>query len=110
MTMQIFRISFHNNGKVYQLHAQQVLPGDLYGFVQIRGLMFDEHTSVVVDPAEERLKEEFSGVSCVQVPMHAVIRVDQVEKQGQNKILDLESDHSNVTPFPIPGNRPDGSA
>ena len=22
--MRIFRVSFHNNGKVYQLHAQQV--------------------------------------------------------------------------------------
>ncbi len=102
--MRIFRISFHNNGKVYQLHAQQVLQGDLYGFVEIRELLFGEHTSVVIDPAEERLKNEFAGVQRLLLPMHAVIRIEEVEKRGQNKILDLDGPISNVTPFPPPSN------
>ena len=101
--MQIFRVSFHNNGKVYQLHAEQVGQGELYGFVEIRELLFDEHTSVVIDPAEERLKDEFAGVTRILVPMHAVIRVDEVAKRGQNKILDLDGSNANVTPFPLPG-------
>jgi len=49
--MHIFRVSFLNNGKVYQLHAQQVAQGDLYGFVSISDLLFDEHTAIVIDPA-----------------------------------------------------------
>jgi len=32
--------------------------------------------------------------------MHAVIRIDEVEKRGQNKIIELEAG-SNVTPFPV---------
>ena len=106
--MQIFRVSFHNNGKVYQLHAEQVVQGELYGFVEIRGLLFHEHTSVVIDPAEEKLKDEFSGVESIQIPMHAVIRIDRVEQRGQNKILELDGSTSNVTPFPMPGNSPEG--
>jgi len=106
--MQIFRVSFHNNGKVYQLHAEQVVQGELYGFVEIRGLLFHEHTSVVIDPAEEKLKDEFSGVGSIQIPMHAVIRIDRVEQRGQNKILELDGSTSNVTPFPMPGNSPEG--
>ncbi len=101
--MQIFRILFHNNGKLYQLHAQQVQQADIYGFVEIRGLLFEQHTSVVIDPSEERLKDEFKGVEKILVPMHAVTRIDQVEAQGQNKILDLDGGVSNVTPFPLPG-------
>ena len=99
--MRIFRITFVNQGKIYQLHAESVRQGELYGFVEISGLLFDEHTTVVIDPAEERLKDEFAGVARVQVPMHAVIRIDEVDKRGQNKILDLDS-HANVTPFPSP--------
>ncbi len=97
--MRIFRISFHNQGKVYQLHAEQVGQGELYGFVEITGLLFNEHTSVVIDPAEERLKDEFSGTSRILVPMHAVIRIDEVEKRGQNMIFDV-GDTSNITTFP----------
>ena len=105
--MQIFRISFHNNGKVYQLHAEQVSQADLYGFVAVSGLQFNEHTSVVIDPAEEKLKDEFGDVSRIFVPMHAVIRIDEVTKRGQNKILDMDGNSSNVTAFPMPGKKPE---
>lgn len=100
--MRIFRVSFHNNGKVYQLHAQQVAQGELYGFIEIRDLLFGEHTSVVIDPAEERLKDEFSGVQRLILPLHAVIRIEEVESRGQNKILDLDGTVGNITPFPMP--------
>lgn len=104
--MQIFRILFHNNGKLYQLHARQVAQGDIYGFVEIRGLMFEQHTSVVIDPSEERLKNEFEGVEKILLPMHAVVRIDQVETQGENRILELDGSVTNVTPFPLPGKEP----
>jgi hypothetical protein len=97
--MRIFRITFHNQGKVYQLHAEEVSQGDLYGFVEIRNLLFDEHISVVIDPSEERLKDEFANTRRLLVPMHAVIRIEEVEKRGQNLIFDT-GDQSNVTPFP----------
>ena len=100
--MRIYRVSFHNSGKVYQLHAQQVTQAELYGFIEVRDLLFGEHTSVVIDPAEERLKSEFSGVQGLMLPMHAVIRIEEVEKRGQNKILDIDGSISNIHPFPLP--------
>ena len=101
--MQIFRILFHNNGKLYQLHARQASQSDIYGFVELRELMFEQHSSLVIDPAEERLKNEFAGVEKIFVPVHAIVRIDQVEEQGQNKILELDGHISNITPFPLPG-------
>jgi len=103
--MRIFCITFHNQSKVYRLHAEQVKQAELYGFVEVSGLLFDEHTSVVIDPAEERLKDEFSGTSRIMVPVHSVIRIDEVEKRGQNMIFDV-GDSSNVTPFPSFGSEP----
>ena len=97
--MNIFRISFINQGKVYQLHAESVHQSDLYGFVTIKNLIFGETSSLVVDPSEEKLKSEFSGVKQVTIPMHSVIRIDEVEKRGQNKIFDLDR-NTNVTAFP----------
>jgi hypothetical protein len=54
---------------------------------------------VVIDPGEEKLKAEFSGVERTMVPMHSVIRIDQVQKQGQSKIIELDG-NTKVTPFP----------
>jgi hypothetical protein len=105
MSKQIFRITFFNQGKIYEIYAQHVRQGELYGFVEIEDFVFGETTSVVIDPAEEKLRAEFAGVTRTMVPMHAVIRIDEVEKRGTGKIHDVEG--GNVTPFPSPIYTPD---
>jgi len=96
----VYKIIFHNQGKIYELHAGNVSQGAMYAFVEIEGIIFDEHTELVVDPSEERLKHEFAGVKKTYVPMHSIIRIDEVSKQGTNKIVDAGSG-DNITPFPF---------
>lgn len=97
----IFRVIFHNEGKVYEIYAREIYQGEMYGFVEIEDLVFGERTSVVVDPGEERLKNEFEGTKRTFIPMHAIIRIDEVEKEGTPKITTPEKG-SNVTRFPSP--------
>ncbi|MEJ2455510.1 MAG: DUF1820 family protein [Candidatus Thiodiazotropha sp.] len=99
--MRIFKIVFLNQGKVYEIFAQTVRQGELYGFVEVENLIFQEHSTLVVDPSAERLKEEFSGVHRTRIPIHAVIRIDEVEKDehGPGKITEIDG-ASNITPFP----------
>ena len=59
--------------------------------------MFDERSKVVVDPSEEKLKSEFTGVRRSFIPMQAIIRIDEVEKTGVAKI----SSGDKITPFPV---------
>ena len=98
----IYKILFHNQGKIYELHAKQVhSAGGLPGFVEVEGLLFGAHSSgVLVDPSAERLQAEFGGARRIYVPMHAVIRIDEVEKPGINKISTAGDKGENITPFP----------
>src|SRR6185503_897592 len=95
----IFKIMFVNQGKVYEIYARKVSQGRLFGFIEVEELVFGERTTVVVDPGEERIKNEFTGVKCTMLPMHSILRIDEVKKQGQAKISALEG--SNVAPFPM---------
>jgi hypothetical protein len=97
---QLYKIIFMNQGQVYEIYARSISQGSLFGFVEVEELVFGERTSVVVDPAEERLKAEFDSVKRTYIPMHAVIRIDEVDKQGASKISAVDGD--NVTRFPIP--------
>ena len=45
---------------------------------------------MVVDPGEERIKNEFTGVKCTMLPMHSILRIDEVKKQGVSKVSDFE--------------------
>jgi hypothetical protein len=67
--------------------------------VEVEELVFGERTTVVVDPSEEKIKSEFENVRRTYLPMHSILRIDEVDKQGASKISKIEG---NVTQFPIP--------
>ncbi len=96
---RIYRVIFHNQGKVYEVYAGEVGEGGMLGFVRVGSLSFGERSQLVVDPSEEKLKSEFAGVRSTLVPLHCIIRIDEVEKEGIAKITDADG---KVTPFPVP--------
>ena len=93
-----FRIQFHNNNKIYELYAHEVSQSQMAGFIEIGEIIFGEHSKVLIDPAEEKLKTEFANVKHTYIPHFAVIRIDEVDRCGKNRIL--ENDGSSVTNFP----------
>jgi hypothetical protein len=99
-TSHIFKVVFVNQGKVYEIYARKVSHGSLFGFIEVEELVFGERSAVVVDPSEEKVKAEFEGVKCTYLPLHSVLRVDEVRQQGTAKVSAFEG--SNVTPFPVP--------
>jgi hypothetical protein len=97
---KLYRVTFLSQGKVYEVYARKVSQSGLYGFVEIESLVFGEKSTVVVDPSEERLKSEFADVVRSYVPMHAVVRIDEVSKPGVAKVSEA-GESSKVTPFPV---------
>jgi hypothetical protein len=92
---------FVNQGKVYEVYARRVSHGELFGFIEVEELVFGERATVVVDPTEERIKGEFDGVKRTYLPLHSILRIDEVKKQGVSKITALEGG-ANVAQFPVP--------
>jgi len=97
-----YRVIFVNEGKVYEIFARHVSHGTMFGFVEVEGLLFGEKRSVVVDPSEERLQTEFAGVERTYIPMHAVIRIDEVEKKGTSKIHADDDKQGKIHQLPSP--------
>ena len=101
---RVFRVTFRNDSEVYEVYCQKVGQSDLFGFIEIEGFLFGERSSVVVDPSEEKLKHELAGVERTLVPLHAVVRIDAVEKSGSSKVHAVTSSGgasaSNVTKMP----------
>ena len=99
----IFRVVFHSQGNVYELYAREVSQGAMYAFVEVGDIIFGERSKLVVDPSEEKLKSEFSEVKRTYIPLHAVIRIDEVEKEGKAKITPTDGEKiGNIAPFPMP--------
>ena len=96
----IYKVLFHSQGQVYEVYAHNIYQSDLYGFVEIEDYTFGSRSQMLIDPSEDRLRNEFEGVQRSFIPMHAIVRIDEVEKEGVAKISDSKGEK--VTPFPIP--------
>ena len=105
----LYRVIFHQQGKVYEIYARGVSHNNMVGFVEIEDIVFGSRSQVVMDPTEESLRTEFEGVRRFFVPIHSVVRIDQVEKEGQAKISKGSSEPGLVMPFPFPLGKPPGT-
>ena len=99
----LYKITFLNAGKIYELYARQVASSALWGFTEVSDLVWDSGDNMVIDPTEERLRDEFGQTRRLHLPMQSVIRVEEVERKGQLAIRDSQTGDRIVTPFPMPG-------
>lgn len=98
----LYKITFLNAGKIYELYARHVSSSSLWGFTEVADLVWDSGDSLVIDPTEERLRDEFGATRRLHLPMQSVIRVEEVERKGQLAIRDSATGERVVTPFPLP--------
>ncbi len=104
MAKPLYKVTFLNPGKVYELYARHIAGSSLWGFTEVGELVFDVHEGLVVDPTEERLRDEFGNTRKLHLPMQSIVRVEEVERKGQSAIRDATTGEKVVTPFPLPAN------
>lgn len=102
---KLYKVTFNNQGKVYELYCRQVASSGLWGYTEISQLVFEPASSLVVDPTEEKLRDEFGHTKVLHLPMHAVVKIEEVEQRGTLAIRDAVTGEK-ITPFPLPGAKP----
>jgi len=98
----VYRVVFFNQGEVWEVYARSVGQGGLFGFVEVGDLLFGQGTQVVVDPSEERLKSAFRNVTRFSLPIHSVIRIDEVDREGPSRVTAKAEGKAQLMPFPTP--------
>ena len=79
---KLYRVTFFNQGKFYELYARAVGQAELFGFIEISELVFGEKSAVLVDPTEDSLKQEFENTQSILVPLHSIVRIDTMNKSS----------------------------
>lgn len=103
----VYRVIFDYEEKHYELYVRKVLESNMNGFIEVEGIIIGEGSQLVVDPHEEKLKMEFNGVKRCYIPIHTILRIDEVENEGTPKVMPVHHDALNVSPFPTQIKKPD---
>lgn len=94
----LYRVTIQGPETVYEVYARNVCEAELFGFIALEELVFGETASLVIDPSQESVKSEFSGVKCTFIPMHNILRIDEIaENTDKYNNLNLGN---NVSQFP----------
>lgn len=96
----VYKVIYFNHDEIFEVYAANVYSSELYGFVEVETWLFGERSQLLVDPSEEKLKNEFAGVTRSYIPMTAIIRIDEVEQEGQVKVSTAKM--GTVSSFPRP--------
>jgi len=106
---KLYKVTFLSQGKTLELYARKVGSSALWGFTEVGEIVFDQQgEGVVIDPTEEKLREEFVNTRVLHLPIQCIVRVEEVEKRGPLAIRDAISGERVVTPFPMPPPRSGG--
>lgn len=99
----VYKVVFQAQGKIVELFARHVAQGGLFGFVEVEELIFGARSELVVDPSEEGLRNEYGAAKRLFLPLHAILRIEEVEREGPARISAAAQESSGiVTPFPVP--------
>lgn len=99
----VYKVIFQNGNQVFEVFARAIYQSDMWGFIEVEEFVFGERSQIVVDPSEEKLKNEFSGVTRSYIPLQAIIRIDEVDKEGSARISEVPAGKGNVSSFPVGG-------
>ena len=101
-TKKLYKVSFISQGKALDLYARCVGSSALWGFTEVADIVFDQASDgIVIDPTEEKLREEFANTRVLHLPIQCIVRVEEVEKRGPLAIRDAVSGDKVVLPFPV---------
>lgn len=98
---RLHKVVFLSHGRSIELYARHVAGSALWGFVEVGELVFTPPApGRLVDPGEERLREEFKDTTLLHLPLHAIVRIEEVSRRGTPAIHEVAGGDK-IMPFPL---------
>ena len=97
---KLYRVTFRHQDQIWEIYARAISHGGLLGFIEVEKLVFGERSTIIADPGEEKLKTEFENVERTYIPVHAIVRIDEVSKLRTPRIS-AGGESGKVMPFPM---------
>ena len=89
----LYKIIYYDIDKIHEIYAKTINDANMYGFVEVGEIVFEKN-SIIIDPAEDRLKDMFKNIKTTYIPQQSIIRIDYVSRKGVAKIIDTNESKS----------------
>ena len=94
----VYRVVFTQDETVYELYARSVSEESLMGFIEVED--FVHPAKVLGDELSEPMPPLFIGVKRTYIPVHMLLRIDEMTSPDGQKGRKKDSSAGNVRSFP----------
>ncbi|WP_025733820.1 DUF1820 family protein [Carnimonas nigrificans] len=99
----VYRVTVHQQGEVWELYAREIYQSELWGFLEVEEFVFSDNAKLVIDTSTDKLRRTFEGVKRSYLPVNMIVRIDEVEREGEAKTLKSDG---KIASFPQPAQWP----
>lgn len=88
---QLFKVVFSQHDELHEIYAHSVSESTMMHFIEVEALAFAA-TSSEANPSEQqlkgakRLRETYANVQRIYIPIHAVLRIEEVAQIGSAQV------------------------
>ena len=74
----IYRVHFQTEDRNYSLLTRSVKESELFGFIEISEIIFEDINRLIISPEDEALRKEFAKVESISIPHQYLRRIDRL--------------------------------
>ena len=86
----LFKITFTDEeDKTITVHAEEVSPSSLLGFIEAAELVFPDPSDIIITPADNKARTLFKDVKRTYIPINRIIRIDELSSDKKTPVITL---------------------
>ena len=109
MTEPLYKVKFIQQEVVVELIAKYISEESLMGFIEIEDIIFPGSGEPFA--TDEKYREEFFGIERCYLPLHTLLRIDELSTATEKVVGEVKYKKNNVRRIPLrnppPNNNPD---
>jgi len=98
MTDPLYKVKFVQQDAVVELVAKYISEESLMGFIEIEDIVFSG--SGEAHCTDDKYRHEFAGLNRCYLPLHTLLRIDELSSSTDVLIGEVEAKKDNVRRFP----------
>ena len=86
----LYKICFQSaEAEKLELYAEAVVTADIFGFVEVSGIVFIDSSELIITPEDDKVRKIFKNTVRTLIPLASIVRIDEIQMSTNTPVIRL---------------------
>ena len=86
----LYKICFQSTeAERLELYAETVVTADIFGFVEVSGIVFIDSSELIITPEDDKVRKIFKNTVRTLIPLASIVRIDEIQMSTNTPVVRL---------------------